>query len=62
MTYQDMDSAVREAEAVIIRADSYRTRMARFLLGRLRGIDPDILRDLKKELRKFNAITGKWDK
>lgn len=61
MTYQEMDNAVREAEAVVRRAESYKSRMARFLIGRLRGIDPDILRDLKKELRKFNASTGEWD-
>lgn len=61
MTYQEMDNAVREAEAVVRRAESYKSRMARFLIGRLRGIDPDILRDLKKELRKLNASTGEWD-
>ena len=61
MTYQEMYNAVREAEAVVRRAELYRTRMARFLIGRLRGIDPDFLRDLKKELRKFNASTGEWD-
>ena len=61
MTYQEMDAAVREAEAVVRRAESYKSRMARFLIGRLRGIDPDILHDLKKELRKFNASTGEWD-
>lgn len=60
MTYQEMDNAVREAEAVVRRAESYKSRMARFLIGRLRGIDPDILRDLKKELRKFNSQTGEW--
>ena len=47
MTYQEMYNAVREAEAVVRRAELYRTRMARFLIGRLRGIDPDFLRDLK---------------
>lgn len=61
MTYQEMDNAVREAEAVVRRAELYKSRMARFLIGRLRGIDSDILRDLKKELRKFNASTGEWD-
>lgn len=56
-----MDAAVREAEAVIKRAEEYRNKMARFLRGRLRSIDTSILRDLKKELRKFNAQTGEWD-
>lgn len=61
MTYQEMDIAVKEAEAVVRRAESYRNKMAGFIRRRLRGIDPDILRDLKKELRKFNASTGEWD-
>ena len=56
-----MDTAVREAEPIIKRAEEYRNRMARFLRGRLRSVDTSILRDLKKELRKFNASTGEWD-
>ena len=61
MTYQEMNDAIREAEAIVRRAEQYKTYMARFLIDRLRGIDPDILRDMKKELRKFNASTGEWD-
>lgn len=60
MTYQEMDTAVREAELIIKRAEEYRNRMARFLRGRLRSVDTSILRDLKKELRNFNSQTGEW--
>ena len=55
-----MDTAVREAELIIKRAEEYRNRMARFLRGRLRSVDTSILRDLKKELRNFNSQTGEW--
>lgn len=37
------------------------SRMASFLCGRLHGINPDVLRVLKKELRGFNAQTGEWN-
>mgnify|MGYP000056333960 FL=1 len=60
MTYQEMDTAIREAEAVVKRAELYRNKMARFLIGRLHGIDTHVLRMLKKELTSFNAQTGMW--
>lgn len=61
MTFEEMDGALRQAEAVIKLAESYRTRMARFLCGRLRGVNAGVLCALKKELRKFNAQTREWN-
>lgn len=60
MTYQEMNEAIREAELTVRRAETYLNQMARFLCGRLRKVNPDTLRDLKKELKKFNSQTGEW--
>jgi len=60
ITYQQMDEAVKQAENLIRRAENYKTRMAKFLIGRLRGIDRYALSDLKKELKDFNSVTGEW--
>ena len=60
MNYAEMDAAIREAEALIRRAETYKSKMARFITGRLRGIDADILKLLKRELQDFNAQTGTW--
>lgn len=55
-----MNEAIREAELTVRRAETYLNQMARFLCGRLRKVNPDTLRDLKKELKKFNSQTGEW--
>lgn len=60
MKYDEMDAAIQEAEAVIKRAELFRNKMARFLIGRLGGVDVGILRRLKKELRNFNSNTNTW--
>ena len=60
MTYQEMNEAIREAELTVRRAETYLNQMARFLCGRLRKVNPDNLRNLKKELKKFNSQTGEW--
>lgn len=60
MDYNDMYAAIQEAEATIKRAEDYKHKMARFLSGRLKGIDPSVLKRLKKELTTFNASTGEW--
>jgi len=60
ISYQQMDDAVKQAEALIKRAEQYKSRMAGFLVGRLKGIDPYTLQRLKKELKNFNAQTCEW--
>ena len=60
MNFTEMDEAIKEAESTIKRAEYYRERMLRFLLGRLRTLSPHQLKQLKKELTQFNASTGEW--
>lgn len=52
--------AVNQAQALIRRAESEKTEIAKFLRGRLRGIDTEVLTSLKRELKDFNAQTGEW--
>ena len=60
MDYNDMDQAINEAELTIRRAQLYVDKMTSFLIGRLRKVRTSYLRQLKKELRNFNAVTGDW--
>jgi len=60
MTYQEMDKAIREAEAVLNIADCYVNQMARFVVKRLRRVNTNTLRDIKRELKNFNSNTGEW--
>ena len=48
MNYNEMDVAIREAEATIKRAEEFTSKMARFLVGRLRKVWPSILIDLSR--------------
>lgn len=57
--FNEITEAVDRAEA-LIRPEQYKTRMARFLRGRLRGVDSSVLIALKRELKDFNAHTGEW--
>lgn len=60
MSFSEMFVAIQNAEDFIKRAEMFKERMARFLIGRLRGINRDILSRLKKELKDFNSVTGEW--
>lgn len=58
-------AAVVEAAALNRAVDAQAADMARLLRGRLRTVSNNIggatvLQDLKRELRDFNANTGKW--
>jgi hypothetical protein len=56
-----MTDAVNEAERTINYADKVAGRFARLLVGRLRVVDNDwVLKQLKTELRSYNAHTGRW--
>jgi hypothetical protein len=41
---------------------SWTGEMASLIAGGLRAgrVDPEVLRDLKRELRDFDMVTGKW--
>lgn len=62
MTITEMEQALEEARITLARADRVAGQMARMLRGRLRSADIPayILKDLKKELAKFNMHTGAW--
>lgn len=60
MNYNEMDAAIREAEATIRRAEEYKNKMANFLVHRLKGISVHTLKRLKSELKNFNSNTGEW--
>lgn len=60
MKLTDMENAIEEAETILRRADMTASKMARLLTGRLRKVNTWILKDLKRELKDFNAHTGEW--
>ena len=68
-----MRDAVKEAETTMRAADRMAVDMAAMLVGRLQAVNnksyhpsisdwqrTDILRALKRELKNFDATTGKW--
>jgi hypothetical protein len=57
----DIMKAINEANNLQKRVDYNSKNMARLLIGRLRNIDSNyILSALKRELKDYNAKTGKW--
>lgn len=60
MNYDDVRRAVEEARQALRAADMHADGMARLLCGRLRQVNSEVLKQLKRELHDFNAATGKW--
>lgn len=60
MTLEEMESAIRDAELVLKRADYATSLMARVIRGRLRHADRWVVADLKRELRDYNIHTSEW--
>jgi hypothetical protein len=61
MQLYEMQRAIAEANDTLSAADDASNRMAGLIRGRLRKVwDKDVLSALKRELRDFNANTGKW--
>ncbi len=62
MTYEELKRAVEQSEEIMRQSQSFAKQGLRISAGRLRlmYVDQDILRALKRELRQFNANTGKW--
>lgn len=59
--FDDMRRTVREAELTLRAADVVAGDMAQLLRGRLKSVeDIQCLKDLKRELTKFDSHTGKW--
>lgn len=62
MTYDEMKASI-QASVDVMRQSQYLAKQAfEISRGRLRHmyLDADTLRDLKRELQDFNAITGHW--
>lgn len=63
MNIHEAYAAVSDAKRTLESADSIATAAAKLIKGRLRKVDDwdrKTLKALKKELRDFNAATGKW--
>ena len=58
--FDEIRSALSAARAANKAADDYATNMAEILRGRLRHVRPYYLKQLKKELQDFNALTQTW--
>ena len=55
-----MATAITEAKIVLSAADNHAEKLAEILTGRLRKVSEYRLKQLKRELASFNAITGRW--
>lgn len=55
-----MDQAIKQAESTIKVAEMFTHKMATFLIGRLRNVNPSTLKRLKSELKNFNSNKGEW--
>lgn len=55
-----MRAAMSEARQTMRAADNQANAMADMLDGRLRKVNPRYLAKLKKQLKDFNAHTGRW--
>jgi hypothetical protein len=58
--FDEMRREVEQAKRLFQAIDSVTNDMARLLDGRLHSVSPSILKRLKKQLRDFNAHTGRW--
>lgn len=58
--FDQMRSAVSEAESTLLAADMVSDRIAKILVGRLRHCNWQQLDALKRELKNYNARTGEW--
>jgi len=60
MNLIELTQAMRQAQSTIKFADLFVQDMLATCIGRLRSVDADVLRDLKRELCAFNSHTGEW--
>lgn len=58
--FDEMRAAVYEAEIQLRAVDRMTCDLARLIKGRLRQANSWDLADLKRELRSFNMVTGRW--
>ncbi len=58
--HQQMNEALDEAEAHCRAVADAAFRMAKMLRGRLSAVPAFVLKDLKRELERFNMRTEEW--
>jgi hypothetical protein len=60
MTVDDLRAALRQMRQLQVAADSCVSEAAAILQGRMHHLSPYTLRQLKKELERYNMHTGRW--
>ncbi|WP_109438389.1 hypothetical protein [Aquimarina sp. AU119] len=64
MRFSEFKDAVEDAERTIKQADEMVEKIIPMIPNRLRNINSwpgiEALRAIKKELKNFNSVTGKW--
>lgn len=64
MNYREAQEAISDASNTLRRADEMANDIIKLLPGRLRKINKyysvEAMKDLKRELKDFNAKTGEW--
>lgn len=60
--WESVAAGVHSAQRMKSAIRSWTREMATLVAGGLRvgAVDPDVLRELKRELRHFDMVTGKW--
>ena len=58
--FDTIKQAVDDARILNAAVDRQSTQLAQLLVGRLRHVGGWTLKDLKKELQRFNMRTGEW--
>lgn len=62
MTFSEMEEAIKDAKSTINIADNFIASMAGFIVGKLQSgrVSDYNLKQLKKELARYNIHTGSW--
>jgi hypothetical protein len=60
MNWNEFSEAMRDARNTLERADEAIRNLGGLVPGRLRSMRRDDLRKIKRELRDFDMVTGKW--
>ena len=58
--FDDVARAIEQARETRRACDAYAERMAELLVDSLRSVSAFELRRIKRRLRDFDAVTGKW--
>lgn len=60
MKWNDIEETVEEARRTLRNADWLAEKIANHLVGRLKHVNGRVLKQLKRELKDFNAKTEEW--